>query len=181
SKQAAQQRHSMLRSLLGKFMSGTDSAMGHLLTRFTAGARRVVVLGQEQARELGHSRMGTEHLLLGLLAEGEGVAARALQQAGIALEPVKAEIAKVIGHGEGAPKGHIPFTPRAKKVLELGLRESFQLNHKFLGTEHILLGLIREGDGLAAQTLVKLGADLGELRVGVLALLSSAETASGTE
>jgi hypothetical protein len=173
SKQAAQQRHSILRSWVGKFASGVESAMAHLLKRFSSQARRAVVLGQEEARTLRHDYMGTEHLLLGLLAEKDGVAAQVLQQAGITLEAVRAEIVEIVGSGQETIKGHIPFTPRAKKVLELALRESLQLRHSALGTEHILLGLIREGEGLAVQVLVKLGADLNDLRTSVLALLES--------
>jgi ATP-dependent Clp protease ATP-binding subunit ClpC len=155
--------------------------MGHVVKRFTARARRVVVLGQEEARTLRHDHMGTEHLLLGLLAEGEGVAAQALQQAGITQDAARAEILEIVGPGQEGAKGRIPFTPRAKKVLELALREALQLNHNFLDTEHILLGLLRESDGVAAQVLVKLGADLSQLRASVLNLLSSGETPSGTD
>ena len=126
-----------------------------------------------------HDYMGTEHLLLGLLAEGGGVAAQALQQAGITLDAVRAEIEEIVGCGEAMPRGHIPFTPRAKKVLELALREALHLGHNFLGTEHVLLGLIREGEGLATQVLVKLGANLNQLRDNVLVLLE--KPPSGTE
>jgi hypothetical protein len=180
SKQAAQQRHSALRSFIGKFVGGVESAMGHVVTRFTSRARRAVVLGQEQARILRHDHMGTEHLLLGLLAEGGGVAAQALGAAGITLDAVRAEIEDSVGCAEVMPRGHIPFTPRAKKVLELALREALHLGHKFLGTEHVLLGIIREGGGVAAQVLVKLGADLTQLRDSVL-LLARPEAPSGTE
>jgi ATP-dependent Clp protease ATP-binding subunit ClpC len=123
-----------------------------------------------------HNYIGTEHLLLGLLAESEGTAAQALQQAGITLDAARAEIVEIVRPGQETPRGHIPFTPRAKKVLELALRESLQLHHKFLGTEHILLGLIRERDGVASQVLVKLSTDLNQLRESVLALLASRET-----
>jgi Clp amino terminal domain, pathogenicity island component len=181
SKQAAQQRHSALRSLIGKFASGVESALGHLMKRFTPRARRAVVLAREEARTLGHDHLGTEHLLLGLLAEGQGVAAQALQQAGISLDAARAEIMEITDCGRDIPKGHIPFTLRAKKVLELALREAFHLNHHFLGTEHILLGLIREGQGVGAQVLVKLGANLRDLRASVLALLETGEAPSGTE
>ena len=180
SKQAAQQRHSAFRSLIGKFVGGIESATGPF-KRFTVQARQVVVRGQEEARALGHDYMGTEHLLLGLLNEGEGVAAQALRQAGIALDGVRAEIVEIVGHGEDPPQGRIPFTPRAKKVMELALRESLQLRHNSLGTEHILLGLIREGDGLAAQILVKLGADLKQLRNAVLTLLTAPEPPASSE
>jgi ATP-dependent Clp protease ATP-binding subunit ClpA len=141
--------------------------------RFTERARRVVVLAQEEARLLNHNYIGTEHLLLGLIHEGEGVAAEALQSLGISLEAVRAQVEEIIGQGQSAPTGHIPFTPRAKKVLELSLREALQLGHNYIGTEHILLGLIREGEGVAAQVLVKLGADLARVRQQVVQLLSS--------
>jgi ATP-dependent Clp protease ATP-binding subunit ClpA len=140
--------------------------------RFTDRARRVVVLAQEEARLLNHNYIGTEHILLGLIHEGEGVAAMALESLGISLEAVRAQVEEIIGHGGSAPSGHIPFTPRAKKVLELSLREALQLGHNYIGTEHILLGLIREGDGVAAQVLVKLGADLSRVRQQVIQLLS---------
>src|SRR5579885_2668870 len=116
-----------------------------MFERFTDRARRVVVMAQEEARMLNHNYIGTEHILLGLIHEGEGVAQ---------------QVEEIIGQGQQAPSGHIPFTPRAKKVLELSLREALQLGHNYIGTEHILLGLIREGEGVAAQVLVKLGADL---------------------
>ncbi len=173
SKQAAQQRHSALRSLIGKFVGGIGTITGPMFKRFTNRARRVVVLGQEEARTLRHDHMGTEHILLGLLAEGEGIAAQVLQRAGITLGAARAEIEEIVGCGDAAPPGHIPFTPRAKKVLELALREALHLGHSFLGTEHILLGLIREGEGVAAAVLVKLGADLKELRDTVLTELQA--------
>jgi len=140
--------------------------------RFTDRARRVVVLAQEEARLLNHNYIGTEHILLGLIHEGEGVAAKALESLGISLEAVRGQVEEIIGHGGSAPSGHIPFTPRAKKVLELSLREALQLGHNYIGTEHILLGLIREGEGVAAQVLVKLGADLSRVRQQVIQLLS---------
>ena len=121
---------------------------------------------------LNHNYIGTEHILLGLIHEGEGVAAKALESLGIALEGVRQQVEEIIGQGQQAPSGHIPFTPRAKKVLELSLREALQLGHNYIGTEHILLGLIREGEGVAAQVLVKLGADLNRVRQQVLQLLS---------
>jgi len=130
------------------------------------------VLAQEEARMLNHNYIGTEHILLGLIHEGEGVAAKALESLGIALEGVRQQVEEIIGQGQQAPSGHIPFTPRAKKVLELSLREALQLGHNYIGTEHILLGLIREGEGVAAQVLVKLGADLNRVRQQVLQLLS---------
>ncbi|HEY3832195.1 MAG TPA: ATP-dependent Clp protease ATP-binding subunit [Acidimicrobiia bacterium] len=143
-----------------------------MFERFTDRARRVVVLAQEEARLLNHNYIGTEHILLGLIHEGEGVAAKALESLGISLEAVRAQVEEIIGHGGSAPSGHIPFTPRAKKVLELSLREALQLGHNYIGTEHILLGLIREGEGVAAQVLVKLGADLSRVRQQVIQLLS---------
>jgi ATP-dependent Clp protease ATP-binding subunit ClpA len=144
-----------------------------MFERFTDRARRVVVLAQEEARLLNHNYIGTEHLLLGLIHEGEGVAAMVLESLGISLEAVRAQVEEIIGQGQSAPTGHIPFTPRAKKVLELSLREATQLGHNYIGTEHILLGLIREGEGVAAQVLVKLGADLSRVRQQVIQVLSS--------
>ncbi len=143
-----------------------------MFERFTDRARRVVVLAQEEARLLNHNYIGTEHILLGLIHEGEGVAAKALESLGISLEKVRQQVEEIIGAGQSPPSGHIPFTPRAKKVLELSLREALQLGHNYIGTEHILLGLIREGEGVAAQVLVKLGADLGRVRQQVIQLLS---------
>jgi len=142
-----------------------------MFERFTDRARRVVVLAQEEARMLNHNYIGTEHILLGLIHEGEGVAAKALESLGISLEAVRQQVEEIIGQGQQAPSGHIPFTPRAKKVLELSLREALQLGHNYIGTEHILLGLIREGEGVAAQVLVKLGADLNRVRQQVIQLL----------
>ena len=143
-----------------------------MFERFTDRARRVVVLAQEEARMLNHNYIGTEHILLGLIHEGEGVAAKALEGMGISLDGVRGQVEEIIGQGQQAPSGHIPFTPRAKKVLELSLREALQLGHNYIGTEHILLGLIREGEGVAAQVLVKLGADLSRVRNTVIQLLS---------
>src|SRR5437762_1443693 len=155
-----------------------------MFERFTDRARRVVVLAQEEARMLNHNYIGTEHILLGLIHEGEGVAAKALESLGISLEGVRQQVEEIIGQGQQAPSGHIPFTPRAKKVLELSLREALQLGHNYIGTEHILLGLIREGEGVAAQVLVKLGADLNRVRQQVIQLLSGYQgkepAASGT-
>jgi ATP-dependent Clp protease ATP-binding subunit ClpC len=142
-----------------------------MFERFTDRARRVVVLAQEEARMLNHNYIGTEHILLGLIHEGEGVAAKALESLGISLEAVRQQVEEIIGQGQQAPSGHIPFTPRAKKVLELSLREALQLGHNYIGTEHILLGLIREGEGVAAQVLVRLGADLNRVRQQVIQLL----------
>ena len=143
-----------------------------MFERFTDRARRVVVLAQEEAKMLNHNYIGTEHILLGLIHEGEGVAAKALEQLEISLDAVRAQVTDIIGTGQQPPAGHIPFTPRAKKVLELSLREALQLGHNYIGTEHILLGLIREGEGVAAQVLVKLGADLNRVRQTVIQLLS---------
>jgi ATP-dependent Clp protease ATP-binding subunit ClpA len=142
-----------------------------MFERFTDRARRVVVLAQDEARRLDHNYIGTEHILLGLIHEGEGVAARALESLGISLDAVRQQVEEIIGRGQQAPSGHIPFTPRAKKVLELSLRESQQLSHNYIGTEHILLGLIREGNGVAAQVLVKLGAQLNLVRQQVIQLV----------
>jgi hypothetical protein len=143
-----------------------------MFERFTDRARRVVVLAQEEARHLNHNYIGTEHILLGLIHEREGVAAKALESLGISLEAVRGEVVKIVGRGAEAPSGHIPFTPRAKKVLELSLREALALGHNYIGTEHILLGLIREGEGVAAQVLVKLGASFDRVRQQVVQLLA---------
>jgi len=148
--------------------------------RFTDRARRVVVLAQEEARLLNHNYIGTEHILLGLIHEGEGVAAKSLDSLGINLEAVQQQVVEIIGQGTQAPSGHIPFTPRAKKVLELSLREALQLGHNYIGTEHILLGLIREGEGVAAQVLQKLGADLPKVRQTVIQLLSGPQSESSS-
>jgi ATP-dependent Clp protease ATP-binding subunit ClpA len=142
-----------------------------MFERFTDRARRVVVLAQDEARALNHDYIGTEHLLLGLIQEGEGVAAKALAKMQISLEDVRSRVEEAVGQGRQAPSGHIPFTPRAKKTLELSLRESLQLGHDYIGTEHILLGLLREGDGVAAQVLVGMGADLNRVRHEVVLLL----------
>ena len=143
-----------------------------MFERFTDRARKVVVLAQEEARMLNHNYIGTEHILLGLIHEGEGVAAKSLESLGISLEGVRSQVNEIIGQGQQAPSGHIPFTPRAKKVLELSLREALQLGHNYIGTEHILLGLIREGEGVAAQVLVKLGAELTRVRQQVIQLVA---------
>jgi len=140
--------------------------------RFTDRARRVLVLAQEEARLLNHSYIGTEHILLGLIHEGEGLAAKALESLNISLEAVREEVEKTIGPAGSAPTGSPPFTPRAKKVLELSLREALQLGHNYIGTEHILLGIVREGEGVAAQVLIGLGADLANVRQQVVQLLS---------
>ena len=143
-----------------------------MFERFTDRARRVVVLAQEEARLLNHNYIGTEHLLLGLLHEGEGVAAKALEGLGISLEAVRAQVRETVGQGLRGPTGHIPFTPRAKKVLELSLREALELGHNYMGTEHILLGLIRQRDGVAAQVLAGFGADYDRVREQVVWLLT---------
>ncbi|HCG3143884.1 TPA: ATP-dependent Clp protease ATP-binding subunit [Corynebacterium striatum] len=150
-----------------------------MFERFTDRARRVIVLAQEEARMLNHNYIGTEHILLGLIHEGEGVAAKALESMGISLEDVRREVEEIIGHGSQPHTGHIPFTPRAKKVLELSLREGLQMGHKYIGTEFLLLGLIREGEGVAAQVLIKLGADLPRVRQQVIQLLSGYEGGNG--
>ena len=150
-----------------------------MFERFTDRARRVIVLAQEEARMLNHNYIGTEHILLGLIQEGEGVAAKALESMGISLEDVRGEVEAIIGHGTQPHNGHIPFTPRAKKVLELSLREGLQMGHKYIGTEFLLLGLIREGEGVAAQVLTKLGADLPRVRQQVIQLLSGYEGNQG--
>ena len=156
----------------GQCRTSRSKEKQQMFERFTDRARRVVVLAQEEARMLNHNYIGTEHILLGLIHEGEGVAAKALESLGISLEGVRQQVEEIIGQGQQAPSGHIPFTPRAKKVLELSLREALQLGHNYIGTEHILLGLIREGEGVAAQVLVKLGADLNRVRQQVIQLLS---------
>ena len=143
-----------------------------MFERFTDRARRVVVLAQDEARRLNQNYIGTEHLLLGLIHEGDGIAARALETMGISLEAVRAQVIEIIGEGEQPTTGHIPFTPRARKVLEYSMREALQLGHNYIGTEHILLGLLREGDGVASQVLVNLGADLNTVRQTVIELLS---------
>src|SRR5262247_1129945 len=144
-----------------------------MFERFTERARRVVVFAQEEARDLNHDYIGTEHLLLGLMRDTDSVAARALRGLDIGQDAAREQVIEIIGRGQRSPSGHIPFTPRAKKVLELSLREALQLNHNYIGTEHILLGLIREGEGVAAQVLVKLGADLNRARQQVIQLLAN--------
>jgi ATP-dependent Clp protease ATP-binding subunit ClpC len=149
-----------------------------MFERFTDRARRAIVLAQEEARMLNHDYIGTEHILLGLIHEGEGVAAKVLESLAISLDAVRQQVKAIIGQGQQAPSGHVPFTPRAKKVLELSLREAGQLGHDYIGTEHILLGLVREGEGVAAQVLVGLGADLSRVRQQVVQLLQG-HTAEG--
>jgi len=142
-----------------------------MFERFTDRARRVVVVAQEESRKLGHDYIGTEHILLGILGAGESVAVQALGSLGVSLEAARQQVEEIVGRGSHQVSGHIPFTPRAKKVLELSLREAIQLGHNYIGTEHILLGLIREGDGVAAQVLTQLGADLERTRQQVIQLL----------
>ena len=144
-----------------------------MFQRFTDRARRAVHLAQEEARLLRHDYIGTEHLLLGLLYEGEGVAAKALESLGISLQEVRGQVEGIIGHGQSLVAGQVPFTPRAKKALELSLREALALGHHYIGTEHLLLGLLREGEGVAAQVLTRLGADHAQVRERVLSLLTS--------
>jgi ATP-dependent Clp protease ATP-binding subunit ClpA len=139
-----------------------------MFERFTNRARHVVVLAQEEARRLQHNYIGTEHVLLGLLAEPDGMAYQALQRFGFTLDGTRDEVKAIIGLGKAPVSGHIPFTPRAKKTLELALREALQLHHSFIGTEHILLGLIREGNGVAAQILIQHSGDLRQIRMAVL-------------
>jgi ATP-dependent Clp protease ATP-binding subunit ClpC len=146
--------------------------------RFTDRARQSVVFAQEEARQLGHNYIGTEHLLLGLLREPDSIAARALDRLAVGLDVVRQEVESIIGRGGGSPPGHIEFTPRAKKVLELSLREALQLGHNYIGTEHILLGLVREGEGVAAQVLVTRGAALGRVRQTVIEELGSVDRPS---
>lgn len=154
-----------------------------MFERFTDPARRVVVYAQEEARLLDHNHIGTEHVLLGLIREGDGVGAKALEALGISLEAVRHQVEEIVGRGQAAPTGHVPFTPRGKKVLELSLREALQMGHEDIGTEHILLGLVREGEGVAAQVLVNFGANLNRVRQTVLQLLSGyvGEAAAGGE
>jgi ATP-dependent Clp protease ATP-binding subunit ClpC len=152
-----------------------------MFERFTDRARRVVVLAQEEARMLNHNYIGTEHILLGLIHEGEGVAAKALESLGISLEAVRSQVEEIIGQGQAAPTGHIPFTPRAKKVLELSLREALQMGHNYIGTEHILLGLIREGNGVGAHVLTNLGANLNQVRAEIIAVLDPSQPDTGRE
>ena len=142
-----------------------------MFERFTDRARRVIVLAQEEARALQHNYIGTEHILLGLIREGEGVAAKALSLKGVDLDGTRKQIEEMIGKGAVSPEGHIPFTPHAKQVLELSLREALQLGHSYIGTEHILLGLIREGEGIGTQVLIKMEVDLGDLRSTVVDLI----------
>ena len=152
-----------------------------MFERFTDRARRVIVLAQEEARSLQHNYIGTEHLLLGLIREGEGVAAKALAAKGVNLQDTRKQVEEMIGKGNASPNGHIPFTPHAKQVLELSLREALQLGHSYIGTEHILLGLIREGEGVGTQVLIKMDVDLGELRSTVIDMIRGNSTGPDTD
>ena len=143
-----------------------------MLDRFTARAREVIIAAQDEARALHHNYIGTEHILLGLVNEGDGVGSRALDALGISLDAVRQQVLEIIGEGKQAPAAHIPFTPRSKKALDLALREAMQLDHLYIGTEHILLGLVKEGDGVAFQVLTRLGADHARIRDQVLRLLA---------
>lgn len=176
SKQAAQQRHtasrSVARRLLGRLSGPPRRGRGPFFGRFTDRARAVVVLAQEEARSFNHNYLGTEHILLGLLREEEGVAAKALASMGVSMGNVRDQVREIIGEGPTPPAGRIPFTPRAKKALELALRESRALHHDYLGTEHILLGLLRGADGVAVQILERLGVDYDRSRDAVLRLLA---------
>lgn len=145
-----------------------------MFEQFTDRARRVMVLAQEEARLLQHNFIGTEHLLLGLIHEGEGVGAKTLESLGITLEPVRAAVTRTIGAAGMSTTGSPPFTPRAKRVLELSLREALDLKHHYIGTEHLLLGILSEGEGVGAQVLVQLGAELPDVRARVLEVLSGA-------
>jgi ATP-dependent Clp protease ATP-binding subunit ClpA len=148
-----------------------------MFERFTDRARRVVVVAQDESRKLGHDYIGTEHILLGILGAGESAAVQALESLGVSLEAARQQVEEIVGRGSHQVSGHIPFTPRAKKVLELSLREAIQLGHNYIGTEHILLGLIREGEGVAAQVLTRLGADLNRTRQQVIELLHGPQAA----
>jgi ATP-dependent Clp protease ATP-binding subunit ClpC len=150
-----------------------------MFERFTDRARRVIVLAQDEARLLNHNYIGTEHILLGLIHEGEGVAAQALEGCGLTLESVREQVEELVGKGQTPPSGHIPFTPRAKRVLELSLREALQINHSYIGTEHVLLGLIREGEGVAVQVLIKMGLDLSRVRNAVMDLMQGNQQGTG--
>ena len=173
SKQAAQQRHSAVRSLIGKFAHGVESLSGTMFKRFTPRARRSIVLAQEEARRLGHDRLGTEHLLLGLLAEGEGIAGRALSGAGLTLDDARAGVEQITGRGPQSPEGRIPFAGPAKKALEQALCEALELGHNYIGTEHLLFGLLKEGEGAGAKVVVTAGLQPDQLRKAALDLLES--------
>ena len=152
-----------------------------MFERFTADARQVIVLAQREARTLNHNYIGTEHILLAVIQQDDGEAAKSLESLGISLEGVRSQVEEILGQGEQAPSGHIPFTLRAKQVLELSLRESMQLDHDYIGAEHILLGLISEGEGAAAQLLVKLGAELRRVRQQVIQVKQRGESSETLE
>ncbi|MBO7665067.1 MAG: ATP-dependent Clp protease ATP-binding subunit [Aeriscardovia sp.] len=152
-----------------------------MFERFTDRARRVIVLAQQEARALQHNYIGTEHILLGLIREGDGIAAKALEAKGVELDKARAQIIEMIGKGTATQDGHIPFTPHARQVLELSLREALQLGHSYIGTEHILLGLIHEGEGVGSQVLVKMGVDLGDLRASVIDMIRGASASEGDD
>ncbi len=143
-----------------------------MFERFTEQARQVVVLAQDEARALKHNYIGTEHLLLGLLCEKEGLAARVLGELGVTVEPVRDQVARIVGQGDEVTTGQIPFTPRAKKVLDLSLREALSLGHDYIGPEHILLGLVRENEGVGARILLDFGAEAEKIRDEVVRLLA---------
>ena len=151
-----------------------------MFERFTEKAIKVIMLAQEEARRLGHNFVGTEQILLGLIGEGTGVAAKVLKSMGVNLKDARVEVEKIIGRGSGFVAVEIPFTPRAKRVLELSLEEARQLGHNYIGTEHLLLGLIREGEGVAARVLENLGVDLAKVRTQVIRMLGeTAEVSAG--
>jgi ATP-dependent Clp protease ATP-binding subunit ClpC len=158
---------------------GHDDTLEDVFERFTDRARRVLTDAQEEARQLNHPFIGTEHILLGLLREDDGVGAHALRSLGVSFKAVRDQVQEVIGTAGTVPSGSPPFTPRAKKVLELALREALQLNHSYIGTEHILLGLVREGQGVAATVLVSLGADLHRVRQEVNSLIAGGQETPG--
>ena len=160
-------------------LAGLRGTLGAVFERFTERARRVLTFAQEEARQLNHSFIGTEHILLGLIREGDGVGAQTLRSLGISLQAVRDQVQETIGTAGTVISGSPPFTPRAKKVLELALREALQLNHSYIGTEHLLLGLVREGEGVAATVLVSLGADLPRVRREVNNLMSGAQEREG--
>ena len=155
-----------------RFVVRSVGSVTRLFERFTERARQVVVLAQDEARALKHNYIGTEHILLGLLREEEGLAARVLESLDITVEEVRAQIARIVGQGDEVTTGQIPFTPRAKKVLELALREALALGHNYIGTEHLLLGLMRENEGVAARILLDFDADAEKIRNEVIRMLS---------
>ncbi|MGH3832274.1 MAG: Clp protease N-terminal domain-containing protein [Pseudonocardiaceae bacterium] len=181
SKQAAQQRHSVLRSFIGKLVGDVESFTGDKFKRFTHRARRTIVLAQEEARLLCHDHLGTEHLLLGLLAEGEGIGGRALAGAGVTLDAARAGVEEITGRGQTMLSGHIRFTPGAKKVLELALCEALELDHNYIGTEHLLFALLTDREDTPVRILLAANAQPDQLRVTALALLERAAAPSGAE